>query len=362
MNLLETFEIQDKKISESQTYPFNDNIWTSPNKNVIEEKRQFNSAPRKKKEYEINIPSNDSNSQDENFYSTTYMNRDSGIINQRPSFLTHSYLPQSSAHLENQPSSTKSLSMSSAVFYPPKNFFAERYFYPYNKQIQPLTPNNGYLSNTCFSHTFPKTTTHKNNNNPSMLRTGTSFISTGSSSSIHSKEEKANDQKNREINIENILLKKETRTTIMVKKISGKYTDQNVIDEVDSKLGFGRNSKKKTYDIMYLPRSQKKNENIGYFFINFTNPLYVIDFFLKFKDVKWTGANKECQIRYAEYQGKETLLQHLERSAGIKKTPMIFESPSDPTIVDYKIKLPRKYYDLVIKFQSENLQFFEFVE
>ena len=73
-----------------------------------------------------------------------------------------------------------------------------------------------------------------------------------------------------------ILLEEETRTTIMIRNIPNKYTQQKLLETLDSEGQQGR------YDFLYLPMDQKNNCNVGYAFINFISPLYIVDLHKRF--------------------------------------------------------------------------------
>lgn len=65
------------------------------------------------------------------------------------------------------------------------------------------------------------------------------------------------------------------RTTIMIKNIPNKYDQISLLREINiNHMG--------KYDFLYLPIDFKNNANVGYAFINFVHPLFIIDFYLEF--------------------------------------------------------------------------------
>ena len=78
-----------------------------------------------------------------------------------------------------------------------------------------------------------------------------------------------------EINLMELLQGADTRTTIMLKNIPNKFNQQTVLDLIN-KCHEGR------YDYFYLPMDLKTQCNVGYAFINFAHPLFILDFFSQF--------------------------------------------------------------------------------
>jgi hypothetical protein len=106
-----------------------------------------------------------------------------------------------------------------------------------------------------------------NNNNP--------FISDPKFSS-NSKEEPV-DYK---INLENIIIGKDKRTTLMLRNIPNKYTLQNLVDEINNNF-LGK------YDYINLPIDYERKLNLGYAFINFIDPLHLVQFYETYHNKKW---------------------------------------------------------------------------
>ena len=72
------------------------------------------------------------------------------------------------------------------------------------------------------------------------------------------------------LNLDNIVSGKDTRTTIMIRNIPIKYTDEILNDTFKEFHG--------KYDCLYMPYDYEKNGNKGYAFINFVNPLHILLF------------------------------------------------------------------------------------
>ena len=95
----------------------------------------------------------------------------------------------------------------------------------------------------------------------------------------------------------------EQRTTVMIRNIPNKYTQQKLLETLDSEGQQGR------YDFLYLPIDQKNNCNVGYAFINFVSPLYIVDLHKRRQGQRWRyfNSNKVCDLRYGRIQGRRQL-------------------------------------------------------
>ena len=149
------------------------------------------------------------------------------------------------------------------------------------------------------------------------------------------------------INLDNIIQGKDKRTTVMVRHIPNKYTSEILLEEIDVVC-------KNKYDFFYLPIDNVNNCNLGYAFINFVNPLHIINFYQKFKSRKWKfyKSHKECDLTFAKFQGKSELTANLEKNMNKindkKRLPIIFQ------IEDVvKIDLDKMYYDEIKKYRPE---------
>eukprot|EP01022_Parablepharisma_sp_SALTPOND_P017823 TRINITY_DN2895_c0_g1_i1.p1 TRINITY_DN2895_c0_g1~~TRINITY_DN2895_c0_g1_i1.p1 ORF type:complete len:392 (-),score=6.56 TRINITY_DN2895_c0_g1_i1:322-1497(-) len=117
------------------------------------------------------------------------------------------------------------------------------------------------------------------------------------------------------ISLPDILNGKDTRTTLMIKNIPNKYTQKMLLQKIDSQH-------RMQYNFFYLPIDFKvkirlinfcQNKcNVGYAFINFVHPLYILRFYENMNARKWEKFNSEkiCQLTYARIQGLDALLEH----------------------------------------------------
>ena len=99
------------------------------------------------------------------------------------------------------------------------------------------------------------------------------------------------------LNLDDIVTGKDTRTTIMIRNIPIKYTDEILNESLKEFHG--------KYDCLYLPFDYEKNGNKGYAFINFVNPLHILYFYEKFNGKKWAHfeSSKICELNCAHFQG-----------------------------------------------------------
>ena len=102
------------------------------------------------------------------------------------------------------------------------------------------------------------------------------------------------------VNLENILSGKDKRTTLMLRNIPNKYSLQNLVDELNSNA-LGK------YDYINLPIDYERKLNLGYGFINFLDPLYIVSFHEFYLTKKWQKykSDKKIDLNYAEKQGKK---------------------------------------------------------
>lgn len=99
------------------------------------------------------------------------------------------------------------------------------------------------------------------------------------------------------------------RTTLMIRNIPNKYTQDMFLDFVNET----HNGK---YDFIYLPIDFKNKCNVGYSFVNFIDPKSISTLFTRIQGKKWTRFNSEkiCAVSYARIQGKENLIRHFQNS------------------------------------------------
>jgi RNA recognition motif 2 len=65
---------------------------------------------------------------------------------------------------------------------------------------------------------------------------------------------------------------------------------------------------------------------VGYAFINFVHPIFILDFFLEFQSIEWHRFTTDCKstkiskLAFANIQGKEELIKHHFDKNIMKKT------------------------------------------
>ncbi|TKY64962.1 MEI2 4 [Spatholobus suberectus] len=118
------------------------------------------------------------------------------------------------------------------------------------------------------------------------------------------------DKKQYELDIDRIKKGEDNRTTLMIKNIPNKYTSKMLLAAVDERH-------RGTYDFVYLPIDFRNKCNVGYAFINMTNPDLIIPFYQVFNGKKWEKFNSEkvASLAYARIQGKAALIAHFQNSS-----------------------------------------------
>jgi hypothetical protein len=84
----------------------------------------------------------------------------------------------------------------------------------------------------------------------------------------------------------NVIQGIDTRTTVMIKNLPNKF-DQKML------LSIVKENHKFRYDFFYLPIDFHNNCNVGYAFINFAHPLFVLPFYNEFNGQKWVHYRSE---------------------------------------------------------------------
>ena len=147
---------------------------------------------------------------------------------------------------------------------------------------------------------------------------------------LYSRKSEANttnnaDKKQYELDLGRILLGEDSRTTLMIKNIPNKYTSKMLLVAIDEEC-------RGTYDFLYLPIDFKNKCNVGYAFINMTDPMQIISFYKHFQGKKWEKFNSEkvASLAYARIQGRASLVAHFQNSSLMNEDkrcrPILFQT------------------------------------
>ena len=122
------------------------------------------------------------------------------------------------------------------------------------------------------------------------------------------------------LNLDDIVSGKDTRTTVMIRNIPIKYTDEILNEALSDFHG--------KYDCLYMPFDYEKNGNKGYAFINFVNPLHILYFYEKFNGKKWVHfeSSKICELNSAHFQGVNEIQNHAKNFKEYFEGIIIFSS------------------------------------
>lgn len=129
------------------------------------------------------------------------------------------------------------------------------------------------------------------------------------------------------LSIDHVRAGRDRRSSLMVRNIPNKYTQQMLLSEF---AATGHGSDK--MDFFYLPIDFKNKCNRGYAFVNFVNYKDIIQFFGQYNKCGWKRFNSDkiCDITYARIQGKAAMLKRFENSSLMEKNPeyrpMVFVS------------------------------------
>lgn len=197
----------------------------------------------------------------------------------------------------------------------------------YNSSNSQMTNSNGSLSSSSSSSTPNGSMMNSNMSSPQNQNQNQNSNNGHNHNHNHVSPPSSRSQGNEkfQVNLENIAKGIDKRTTLMIRNIPNKYTQDMLLEFLDQEF-------KGLYDFIYLPIDFKNKCNVGYSFINFINPLSIIPFTKQVHGKKWTRFNSEkiCQLTYARIQGKESLIRHFQNSTIMSEDktyqPKIFHS------------------------------------
>ncbi|CDO63418.1 RNA-binding protein mei2 homologue, putative [Plasmodium reichenowi] len=108
----------------------------------------------------------------------------------------------------------------------------------------------------------------------------------------------------------NINNKSKILTTVMLRNIPNKYTQNMLMDVMNEHF-------KGLYDFFYLPIDFRNKCNVGYAFINFIHPYYAELFIKFFNNYKLNAfkSNKVCSVTWGRVQGLKANIEHYRNSA-----------------------------------------------
>ena len=153
------------------------------------------------------------------------------------------------------------------------------------------------------------------------------------------------------LNLDDIAFGKDTRTTIMIRNIPIKYTE-NILNDTFKEF-HGK------YDCLYMPYDYEKKGNKGYAFINFINPLHILLFYEKFNGQKWVHfeSPKICELNMAHFQGVNEIQKHAKNYKELKKA--CFTKSNDKIVIPskYLMKLKKRYPKMKYSENSSKKEF-----
>lgn len=138
----------------------------------------------------------------------------------------------------------------------------------------------------------------------------------------------------------------DARTTVMIKNIPNKYSQQMLLTMLDqhcincnrsiadpNELNTDPNEPFSAYDFVYLPIDFKNKCNLGYAFVNMTTSKATWKLYKAFHNQPWEAFNsrKICEVTYARVQGRVALEDHFRNSKFACDTdeylPLVFSPP-----------------------------------
>ena len=201
----------------------------------------------------------------------------------------------------------------------------------HHQDSRSINSNNGMMTNHHHTPYYTHTVTPTDSNSVlgRSLRSGSghSHMTPGGQSHGTSVGNTSGMDNNLMMDLDLVEIGQDTRTSLMVRNIPNKYTQQMLLSEFDSN-GHGPG----IIDFFYLPIDFKNRCNRGYAFINFVNYKDILGFHRRYFGKHWRTFNSDkiCDITYARIQGKDAMLKRFENSALMEKDdeykPLVFAS------------------------------------
>lgn len=145
------------------------------------------------------------------------------------------------------------------------------------------------------------------------------------------------------VNIERIRAGLDVRTTIMLRNLPNRWQCDDLKECLD-KTSAGN------YDFSYLRIDFRLGTNVGYAFVNFTDPVHVISFVQHYVGNEWQPGSwprKVAQVSYATIQGMDCLIQKFRNSSVMDEFPSyrpklwyIEETAADPSMIGAEKPFP----------------------
>ena len=152
------------------------------------------------------------------------------------------------------------------------------------------------------------------------------------------------------INLEDVALGKEKRTTVMIRNIPIKYTIKVLEKELDYFNG--------KFDCLYMPFDYENGGNKGYAFLNLVNPYHVLLFYEVFHGKCWSffESKKICELNFANFQGINEIKKHAKNYKGSKQPK--FYNNINYANSNQNIEVPKKYLHILLK-NNPDLKYYE---
>jgi hypothetical protein len=105
--------------------------------------------------------------------------------------------------------------------------------------------------------------------------------------------------------IDSAAIERDGRTTLMIRHIPNKYSEQMLFRELPRRF-------REAINFLYLPLDAYSDCNMGYAFVNFVHTRHIRPFLQEFSGRKWSRFNsgKICELAYARIQGASSLTTH----------------------------------------------------